>query len=75
MPEYDPQQVRSIHVIMSIPNTEYFEVLLPDGAQKYGMAEEIVVDANGMVHAPKGSGLGAAIDFDLIERKKIAVLS
>ena len=67
--------VANLHVILSIPNTEFFEVLLPDAAQKYGLAEEIVVDANGLVHAPTGPGLGAAIDFDLIERKKIAVLS
>jgi len=27
------------------------------------------------VHAPTGPGLGAAIDFELIERKKVATLS
>jgi L-alanine-DL-glutamate epimerase-like enolase superfamily enzyme len=29
---------------------------------------------NGLVHAPTGPGLGAAIDFDLIERRKTAML-
>ena len=67
--------VANLHVIMAIRNTELFEVLLPDAMQKYGMAEEIVVDGEGYVHAPTGPGLGAAIDFDLIERKKIGVLS
>jgi L-alanine-DL-glutamate epimerase-like enolase superfamily enzyme len=66
--------VANLHVIMAIRNTEFFEVLLPDAMQKYGMAEEIVVGADGMVHAPTGPGLGAAIDFDLIERKKVGVL-
>jgi L-alanine-DL-glutamate epimerase-like enolase superfamily enzyme len=47
--------VANLHVIASIRNTEFFEVLLP--------------------HVPNGPGLGAAIDFKLIERKKIAVLS
>jgi L-alanine-DL-glutamate epimerase-like enolase superfamily enzyme len=42
--------------------------------QKYGMAEEITVDKEGYVHAPTGPGLGAAIDFDLIEKKKVGVL-
>ena len=60
---------------MSIPNTEFFEVLLPDGAQKYGLEQDIVVGRDGMVHVPNGPGLGAAIDFKLIERKKIAVLT
>jgi L-alanine-DL-glutamate epimerase-like enolase superfamily enzyme len=60
---------------MAIRNCEYFEVLLPAGAQKYGLSEDIEVDADGLVHAPSGPGLGAAIDFDLIERKKLAVLT
>jgi L-alanine-DL-glutamate epimerase-like enolase superfamily enzyme len=48
--------------------------LLPDGAQKYGLIEDIAVDRNGLVHAPMDPGLGANIDFDLIAKKKIAVL-
>jgi L-alanine-DL-glutamate epimerase-like enolase superfamily enzyme len=66
--------VANLHVIASIRNTEFFEVLLPDGAQKYGLEQDIVV-RDGMVHVPNGPGLGAAIDFKLIERKKIAVLT
>ena len=60
---------------MAIPNCEYFEVLLPDAAQKYGLVKDIEVDRDGLVHAPNGPGLGAKIDFELIERKKTAVLS
>jgi L-alanine-DL-glutamate epimerase-like enolase superfamily enzyme len=67
--------VANLHVIMAIRNTELFEVLLPDAMQKYGLAQEIEVDREGYVHAPTGPGLGAAIDFDLIERKKVGVLS
>jgi len=67
--------VANLHVIMAIRNTEFFEVLLPDAMQKYGLAEEITVDRNGLVHAPTEPGLGAHIDFDLIERKKAGVLS
>ena len=66
--------VANLHVICAIENCEFFEVLLPDESQKYGLVEDIVVDSGGLVHAPQGPGLGAAIDFDLIERKKIAVL-
>jgi L-alanine-DL-glutamate epimerase-like enolase superfamily enzyme len=67
--------VANLHVIMAIKNCEFFEVLLPAGAQKYGLAEDIEVDRQGLVHAFNGPGLGAAIDFALIERKKIAVLA
>jgi len=67
--------IANLHVIMAIRNTELFEVLLPDAMQKYGLAEEITVDREGFVHAPSGPGLGAAIDFELIERTKLGVLS
>lgn len=67
--------VANLHVILAIPNTEFFEVLLPDATQKYGLVEDLVVDRQGMVRVPDGPGLGAKIDFDLIARKKTAVLS
>jgi len=66
--------VANLHVIMAIKNTEMFEVLLPAGAQKYGLEQDIEVDGDGYVHAFDGPGLGAAIDFALIERRKTAVL-
>ena len=66
--------VANLHVIMAIRNCEFFEVLLPAGAQKYGLVEDVEVDGPGLVHAPRGPGLGARIDSELIERRKIAVL-
>jgi L-alanine-DL-glutamate epimerase-like enolase superfamily enzyme len=66
--------VANLHVACAIRNTTYFEVLLPDGAHKYGLAKEIEVGRDGLVHAPEGPGLGAEIDFDLIKRKTVAVL-
>ncbi|HEX9822106.1 MAG TPA: enolase C-terminal domain-like protein [Methylomirabilota bacterium] len=67
--------VANLHVIMAIRNCEFFEVLLPAAAQKYGLVEDIEPDARGLVHAPAGPGLGAAIDFDLIARRTTAVLT
>ncbi len=67
--------VANLHVIMAIKNCEYFEVLLPSGAQKYGLVEDIDPDEQGFVYAFNEPGLGAQIDFDLIERKRTAVLS
>jgi L-alanine-DL-glutamate epimerase-like enolase superfamily enzyme len=67
--------VANLHVIMAIKNCEFFEVLLPSGAQKYGLAEEIEIDSEGNVHAFMDPGLGAKIDFDLIERMKITTQS
>ncbi len=66
--------VANLHVIMAIKNCEFFEVLLPAAAQKYGLVEDIEVDAQGLVHAMNRPGLGASIDLELIERQKVAEL-
>ncbi len=68
--------VANLHLIMAIRNCEYFEVLLPAGAQKYGLVQDIEIDREGMARiAPFNSpGVGAKIDFDLIKSKQIAVL-
>ena len=67
--------VANLHLLMAIPNCEYFEVLLPSEVQKHGLVKDIEVDGDGMVHAFNEPGLGAEIDFDLIERNKIAEFS
>jgi L-alanine-DL-glutamate epimerase-like enolase superfamily enzyme len=67
--------VANLHAIMAMRNCEFFEVLLPAGAQKYGLIEDIEVDKSGQVHAMNEPGLGAKIDFDLIKRKTVGTLS
>ena len=64
----------NLHLTMAIPNCEYFEVLLPDEAQKHGLVREIEVDREGFVHAPTEPGLGYAIDWELVERNTVGVL-
>jgi hypothetical protein len=39
----------------------------------YGLTGPFEVDANGDVHAPAGPGLGAGIDWDLINSAVLAV--
>jgi L-alanine-DL-glutamate epimerase-like enolase superfamily enzyme len=67
--------VAHLHVTMAIRNCEFFEVLLPAAAQKYGLVDDIEVDPQGLVRAPSGPGLGATIDFELIARQTTAVLT
>ena len=64
----------NLHLIAAIPNCEYFEVLLPADAQKHGLVEDLDIDQDGLVHVPDRPGVGAPIDFDLIERNKVAHL-
>jgi len=66
--------VANLHVTMAIPNCDYFEVLQPDSAQKYGLVRDIEVDAQGLVHAPEAPGLGYEIDWDLVRSKTTRVL-
>lgn len=66
--------VANLQVMMAIPNCAFFEVLLPDAVQKYGLVKDITVDKEGYVHAIDGPGLGAEIDFELIKAKTVDVL-
>jgi L-alanine-DL-glutamate epimerase-like enolase superfamily enzyme len=67
--------VANLHVTMAIRNCEFFEVLLPAAAQKYGLSRDIEVDVHGLVHAPTAPGLGADIDFELIAHHRTAELT
>lgn len=67
--------VANLHVALAISNCDWFEVLLPHGAQKYGLVRDLDIDADGMMALPgDGPGLGAAIDFDLIRSNTLDVL-
>ena len=60
---------------MAIRNTTFCEVLLPDGAHKYGLLNDIEIGRDGMVRCPQAPGIGGEIDFELIRRKKLAELA
>ena len=72
--------VAGLHVMMAIDNCDWFEVLAFNragdhslGQLSYGLTEPFAVDAGGDVHAPAGPGLGAGIDWDLINSAVVAV--
>jgi len=65
----------NLHLAMAIKNCELFEVLLPEEAQKHGLVQDIDIDGNGLAHVPDRPGIGAEIDFELIERNKITELT
>ncbi len=67
--------VANVHVALAIANCDWFEVLLPHGAQKYGLVRDLDIDADGMMTLPgEGPGLGAEIDFDLIRRNTASIV-
>jgi len=74
--------VASLHVIMAIPNCDWFEVLAFNPAGRYGLehlsyglARPIEVDGDGYVHAPGEPGLGFGVDWELIESARLGVIT
>jgi L-alanine-DL-glutamate epimerase-like enolase superfamily enzyme len=65
--------VANLHVMMAVPNCEFFEFFPCSGANVYGLVEEINLDG-GMVQAPSEPGLGYEIDWELAKREHVATL-
>ena len=63
----------NLHVIASIPNTEYYEQLVPEALFTLAGVEKIHIDREGFAHVPQGPGIGARIDWELVERYKVWV--
>ena len=66
--------VANLHLSLAIENCRYFEVLLPQSVQQYGLVHELVLDAEGCIRPFEGAGLGAEIDFALIDANTIEVM-
>jgi L-alanine-DL-glutamate epimerase-like enolase superfamily enzyme len=64
-----------VHFSCAIRNTNFFEVQLPDEAQKYGVLNDLEIGSDGMVRCPETPGVGAEIDFELVKRTRLATLS
>jgi L-alanine-DL-glutamate epimerase-like enolase superfamily enzyme len=64
----------NLHLAASIRNTGMFEVLLPDGSQKYAVVGDLEIDDRGYIQVPGNVGLGVEIDHALIARNTIAVV-
>jgi len=67
-------KITDVTLTMAVKNCEYFEVLLPEAAQKYGLVQDIEVDRQGLVHAPQKPGLGYDIDWELVKSRQTRVL-
>jgi L-alanine-DL-glutamate epimerase-like enolase superfamily enzyme len=67
--------VANLHVALASDACTYLEVILPDAAQRYGLIEDVEIDSEGYIAAFDGPGLGASIDFDLIDNNLIEILA
>ena len=62
----------NLAVAMSIKNTKYYEQLVPEKLFQFGVKEQIQVDREGYIHAPTGPGIGVELDWEFINRYKLA---
>ena len=74
--------VAGLHVMMAIDNCDWFEVLAFNragdyrlGHMDYGLAEPFTVDSPRRRARPGRPGLGAGIDWDLVNSAVIAIAS
>ncbi len=63
--------VANLHVMCSIKNTEYHEILVPEDWFSTGVIEDVRIDKEGYVHVPQKPGLGLDIDWDYIDKHRI----
>ena len=74
--------VASAHVVMAIPNCDWFEVLAFNRAGNghslehlsYGLSEPVRIDGDGFLHAPTAPGLGIEVDWELINSARAGVV-
>jgi L-alanine-DL-glutamate epimerase-like enolase superfamily enzyme len=62
----------NLHVCCAIRNCEYFEILIPQEPFSFGVRHPICIDSEGYVHVPDSPGLGVDLDWDELERYKVA---
>jgi L-alanine-DL-glutamate epimerase-like enolase superfamily enzyme len=70
---YHPLELVNLHCAAAIKNSEFFELLWPTDYFNFGLAQPLVIE-NGKAQLPQGPGLGAELDWDLIEDATFDVL-
>lgn len=60
----------NLHVLCGATDADWIEILVPEDGYDYALASYLAPDADGYVHAPRGPGLGVAIDRAYIEAHK-----
>ncbi|MGN6189936.1 MAG: enolase C-terminal domain-like protein [Conexibacter sp.] len=65
----------NLHAALSAPACEWFELVEPAEWVQWGTTARIAADADGLVRAPDGPGLGAVLDRELLDRSRVARLA
>jgi L-alanine-DL-glutamate epimerase-like enolase superfamily enzyme len=61
-----PMDMANLHVACAIPNTEWFELHVPNEILRFPMKEPYPIQ-HGVITVPEGDGLGITIDWDSVD--------
>ena len=61
----------NLHLMLAFPNATYYEQPVPYDAYEYGMKDVIRTQADGHVYAPRGPGVGVAVDWKAMDAATI----
>jgi L-alanine-DL-glutamate epimerase-like enolase superfamily enzyme len=64
---YEGRKLAALHLALGLGNCGWFEQPVAETDYGYELAEPPMVDANGLMHAPTGPGLGSVPDWERIE--------
>lgn len=67
--------VANLHVVQAMPNTEYYELILPPERHQWGVLNDLAPDREGYLRAPDKPGLGLEIDWPEVKKRTTAVLA
>ncbi len=62
----------NLHVSCAIRNCEYFEYFVPETDFQLPMQGWLPIDGEGMITVPEAPGIGAELDWELIERQCVS---
>ncbi len=67
-------ELANLHVCCAIRNCEFYEMLIPEPAFRFPLAEPLPIDSDGAVHVPEEPGIGAEsrIDWKLVEERTLS---
>jgi len=65
--------VANLHVISAMPNTEFFELILPPERHQWGVVADLTPGKDGYLVSPSKPGLGVELDAALIKKHTVAV--
>ncbi|MDR2390544.1 MAG: mandelate racemase [Planctomycetota bacterium] len=60
--------IANLHVSCSIRNCEWFEYFVPEEDFRFPMRGLLPIGGNGMITVPEKPGIGAEIDWDLVDK-------